>query len=276
MRTSTGAKGVPSAGFSVNSPRNVVRTENAPFTEMITIRRKSTSIWFCPATEKMNPFGLSHYFNAQSTGKKLGFVRKIVHTPLIDLSMEPTELLKSFEKNTQYEIRRAQREGVEFSTDITLQEFIDFYNVFAETKGRRKLTVNLLEAFAEKIQLTRAVAKGTCLAVHFYLCDPEASRARLQYSATHFRKETDKEIIKLTGYANRFLHFSDMCHFKSLGYRTYDLGGYAHQTTNQELAQINRFKDCFQGRLVEEGDYISIPLYLIEKIKTVPHLLKKT
>lgn len=236
---------------------------------MIITRGRSNTISFCSSAEKMNPFGMNHYKNCPITKRKIGFFRQISYTKFIDLTNDTNDILKSFEKNTQYEIRRAQREGVEFSEKITLREFIEFYNVFADTKQRKKLTYDLLEPLIDNIKITAAITGDKCLVVHFYLCDQASSRAQLQYSATHFRKETNNNDIKLIGYANRFLHYSDMCHFKNLGYKTYDLGGYAYQTNNQDLAKINKFKDCFNGNLVEEGNYITIPLFLIRKAKEI-------
>jgi hypothetical protein len=236
---------------------------------MLEVKKKSTTRWFNSSTEGMNPFGLNHYRNCQTTEQKFGFFRKISYTKFIDLTIDTNELLKSFEKNTQYEIRRAQREGVEFSEQITLHEFVEFYNIFAETKQRNKITYSSLEPLIKHLKITKAMAGGDCLVVHLYLCDQTASRAQLRYSATHFRNETNNDTIKLIGFANRFLHYSDMCHFKNLGYKIYDWGGYAYKTENQDLAKINKFKDCFHGNLVEEGNYMSIPLFMIQKAKEI-------
>jgi len=230
-------------------------------------KKQSTTRWFSSSTERMNPFGLNHYRNCQTTQRKLGFLRTISHTKFVDLTVGTNELIKSFEKNTQYEIRRAQREGVEFSEQITLQEFVEFYNIFADIKQLKKLSYHSLEPLIHNFKITKATIEGNSLAVHLYLCDQTASRVQLRHSATHFRKETNHDTIKLIGYANRFLHYADMCHFKNLGYKIYDLGGYAYQTDNQDLMRINKFKDCFHGCLVKEGNYISIPLFIMRKVK---------
>lgn len=236
---------------------------------MIEEKKQFIIRWFNSSTEEMNPFGLNHYMNCQSTQPKIGFLRTISYTKFIDLTIDTNELLKSFAKDTQYKIRRAQREGVEFSDQITLQEFVEFYNIFADTKQRKNLTYNLLEPLVKNLKITKAMAGDKCLVVHLYLCDQTASRAQIRYSATHFRKETNHDTVNLIGYANRFLHYSDMCYFKNIGYKIYDLGGYAYQTDNQELAKINKFKDFFHGTLVKEGNYISIPLLLLQKVKEI-------
>ena len=215
----------------------------------------------------MNPFGLNHYKNCQATQRKIGFFRKISYTKLIDLTLDTNSLLRSFGKNTQYKIRRAQREGVEFSEQISLQEFVEFYNIFADTKQRKKLSYHSLSPLMKYLTITKAMVGDNCLVVHLHLCDQTASRAQLQYVATHFRREANPDTIKLIGYANCFLHYANMCHFKKIGYKIYDLGGYAYQTSNQELVKINEFKDGFHGNLVKEGDYTSIPLFLILKAK---------
>jgi len=236
---------------------------------MLEVKKKSTTRWFNSSTEGMNPFGLTHYRNCQTTEKKFGFFRTISYTKFVDLTIDTNSLLRSFGKNTQYKIRRAQREGVEFSEQISLQEFVEFYNIFADTKQRKKLSYHSLISSMKYLTITKAMAGDNCLVVHLHLCDQTESRAQLQYIATHFRREANRDTIKLIGYANCFLHYANMCHFKKIGYKIYDLGGYAYQTSNQELVKINEFKDGFHGKLVEEGNYISIPLYLIEKAKEI-------
>lgn len=251
-----------------------VKPINPGITEMIVAKGRSKRIWFSSSAKGMNPFSLNHYMNCQNSHRKIGFFRKLSYTKFIDLTIASDVLFKTFEKNTQYEIRRAQREGVTFSEEITLHDFIKFYNIFAETKQRQQLTYKLFEQYLDHIKITSAVAANKTLVLHLYLCDQTESRVQLQYSATHFRKETDKNTIKLSGYANRFLHYSDMCHFKKLGYKIYDLGGYAYQTNNQDLAKINKFKDCFHGSLVQEGNYISLPLFFIQQAKKLLNAIK--
>lgn len=55
-----------------------------------------------------------------------------------------------------------------------------------------------------------------------------------------------------------------MLRFKEAGITTYDMGGYAKDTTDAELAAINSFKAGFGGVVVREDHYISLPMHLLQ------------
>lgn len=71
----------------------------------------------------------------------------------------------------------------------------------------------------------------------------------------------------MVGMANRFLHFENIKYFKENGYEEYDFGGYAYNTQDKHLQNINAFKAAFGGVLSEQSDYYSYPLYISLKIK---------
>ncbi len=73
----------------------------------------------------------------------------------------------------------------------------------------------------------------------------------------------------LVGMANRFLHFKDMTYFKDNNYMVYDFGGYAFETNDEQLKNINDFKDSFGGTLIHESDYMPLILFVIIKIKNI-------
>ena len=94
--------------------------------------------------------------------------------------------------------------------------------------------------------------------MHAYLLDDTLKRVRLLHSASLFRNEKDNQLKAITGRANRLLHFNDMCFFKQHGFQIYDMGGYAHGTSDEALKRINQFKDSFGGILIQESDYLPV------------------
>jgi len=68
----------------------------------------------------------------------------------------------------------------------------------------------------------------------------------------------------MVGMANRFLHFENIKYFKENGYKEYDFGGYAYNTQDKHLQNINAFKAAFGEYYL---NYYSYPLYISLKIK---------
>jgi hypothetical protein len=91
--------------------------------------------------------------------------------------------------------------------------------------------------------------------MHAYLVDPSILRARLLYSASQHLSSNVASERAIIGRMNRYLHFQDMLYFKELNYKVYDMGGYAYETKDEVLQNINKFKDGFGGNLVCEYDY---------------------
>lgn len=164
-------------------------------------------------------------------------------------------------RSTSYQTRRAIREGVTLVPVSNSSDFISFYNLFARTKNRSKLTESELAGWGQDIFGFAAVSEGQPLALHTYLVDAGLGRARLLHSASHFRASDDSSQRNAIARANRFLHYATMLHFKDRGITKYDMGGYAKNSSDPVLQAIARFKDGFGGEVVREDRYVSIPLH---------------
>lgn len=211
----------------------------------------------------------AQYNAAGKTSSILGFKRYPFFTKLIDLTISPEELLMQCRKNTKYEIKRAEKEGVRFEIEHDPNIFMEFYSAFARSKNTAKdiieMGLDYIAHYSGNITITKAVINDEVLVMHSYVFDKDGSRARLLHAASLFRDENDAQRRSLVGRANRFLHFQDMIYFKDHGFKIYDMGGYAHNSDDPELKSINDFKDSFGGKLIEESIYISFPLYLLRK-----------
>lgn len=203
------------------------------------------------------------FFQSSYEKKIIGFKRFKGYTKIIHLSKTIEEIMGGFTKNTQYEIKKAQNENLEFIfnyQDYNL--FSEFYNRFAEKKGGIKSNYNSNFYIRNKnIFILSACKYGQdILVLHSYLIDQNIGRVSLFQSASTFH-DRDKEYRALAGRANRFLHYNDILHFKSLGFTIYDFGGYCLEPTNPVLKNINSFKDSFGGELLQEYNYISYVKY---------------
>jgi hypothetical protein len=213
-------------------------------------------IWFAGRPSTINCL-LKYYKQSNYCGPVTGYQRQSFYTKIINLNTETSVFEAGFDKNTSYEIRRALKDGVETSIENDLACFINFYNLFAGSKELSKLTSTFYR-YKPNVVITKATYNNEDLVMHAYLIDDNLKRVRLLHSASLFRIENDTQSRAITGRANRLLHFKDMCHFKEIGYQTYDLGGYALDTTDEALLKINQFKDSFGGTLVQESDFLPI------------------
>ncbi|MDB5763090.1 MAG: hypothetical protein JWQ21_2085 [Herminiimonas sp.] len=203
------------------------------------------------------------YRQSEATGRRFGFVREIFFTKVIDIDKEESKLFSSLPTSTRRKIKRAYSERISFEEVGDMAAFANFFNAFSRQKNLAfRLTPDFLEKFGKSLLITAAAKDREVLVMHANLRHPDTGRARLLYSASVLRA-ADKTVSKsVIGFANRALHFHDMCILGRQGFRLYDMGGYAVGTNNPELQGVNRFKDQFGGTLIREGNYRSIPLHV--------------
>lgn len=232
---------------------------------MIKIKRKVKGLsysqkWFYDNISFIDSLKIVSYLQTNYRRRKLFFIREKFHTIRIDLTKSIDEIYSDFSKETKYEIRRAERDGVNVIYNYNEKNFLEIYNAFAESKGLNKITIDKLNSFKDHLLISASISNNEISSVHLYLCDGEITR--LLYSA----RNTDCRLKNSEiGIANRYLHYRDMIFFKNLNYKTYDLGGIA-KSDNDNLIGINKFKKSFGGNIVEMYHYYSFPYYFLLKI----------
>src|SRR5204863_238464 len=184
---------------------------------------------------------LVHYVQCSCRQPIAGFWREPFPALVVRLNTEEDGLLAACGRNTRYKVQRAAREGATSGPETDWARFVTFYNAFAEWKGLRALDGTPL-AENDVVTVRKVTQGGVELVMHSYLVDRGIGRARLLHSASLLHSLTDTSARALVGRANRLLHYEDMLHFKRLGLRTYDFGGYAHGAVAGDLATISRFK----------------------------------
>ncbi len=176
------------------------------------------------------------------------------YTLLLDMQQEPEKLLAKMNKETRYEIRRAEDKDrihcrVWTTTDAECRsQFRAFYDKFAAERGLASLNAQKIEKFAGRDELVLSVARsedGDALVWHSYYRGSD--RVRLLHSAS-YSSSSDKRSRSILGRANRYLHWRDITQFRDDGLQTYDFGGWYDGKDPKRLA-INQFKEGFGGRV---------------------------
>jgi lipid II:glycine glycyltransferase (peptidoglycan interpeptide bridge formation enzyme) len=238
---------------------------------MLTIRYLNGII---PVTEKWFPAKISTlnsllpmiYVNSVEKKYFIGFQRNEFLTKVIDLTLSEDALKSELNKDTQYDVRRSIKDGIKIEITDNWDFFKFFYNKFSVQKGLSQLNNNKIESIKRNATILCAKINDDTLVMHMYLTDSKAGYCRLLYSASQFRSNDDSSYRALIGRANRHLHWLSILHFKSAGYKLYDLGGYSRDTSNPTLNGINKFKDSFGGKFIIYSTYSSYTLIAMQNI----------
>jgi hypothetical protein len=183
-----------------------------------------------------------------------------LYTLFLDLNRSPETILQGMEKNTAYEIRRANdKDGVHCETlDIAnpavLDAFWDYFKQFSSIMGyvssgetgRRWLRF-LKEAGYLHLSMVKS-PDDLPLAYHAY-CHV-GNRARLLHACSLHKAADDSATRAFVGRANRCLFWYDILRLKEAGHAIYDFGGWYAKTDNKQMLGVNKFKEGFGGVVV--------------------------
>lgn len=177
------------------------------------------------------------------------------YTLTTDLTLDPEALLGQVQKETRYEIRRAQEkdqallEAWDGKDSAFFDQFVAFYQEFAAQKGLQALDPQHLRlmASAGRLDLSRARIATEAEALVYHAHYRHGGRARLLHSASRFRGSSDSGFRALVGRVNRWLHWQDLTRFKADGTTWYDWGGWYEGQEDQDRLRINQFKESFGG-----------------------------
>lgn len=173
------------------------------------------------------------FFHEVAKGDEKGCIYQPFHTLVSDLTRDEESLYGLIQKNVRYEIRRNQKEEVDFklysSEEILnepelLTEFARMYEAMYREKGIHQ-TLNIMQlkfyARANGLMISTMSLKNQPVVFHSYIVDKE--KVRLLHSVSEFRKEDmDAGFIAR---CNKRLHWEDMCYFRTKNRKEYDWGG---------------------------------------------------
>jgi lipid II:glycine glycyltransferase (peptidoglycan interpeptide bridge formation enzyme) len=191
-------------------------------------------------------------------------VKRSSYTVENDLTPTEAEILASFKKTVQVEIKQAQRMNLQCRFKNDIPAFAAFYNQFAVHRKIDAVTEKRLVEMKDNLRMSFVMQDENILAAHSYICDSECKVVRLMHAASlRLDAGADKQ---LAGRANKLLHYFDMCEFKNEGIRVYDFGGYDKNSTDKGMQGINSFKLSFGGTITECHNYFSYPYVIIKKL----------
>ena len=178
-----------------------------------------------------------------------------VYTLIMDLTQNEQDIWGLINKNTRYEIRRAREkdgirceawDGIEPSF---LSRFRSAYDVLARQKKRLPMlpwdyVQRLVGAKTFDLSCASNDLEGE-LVFHAHVLG--LNSVRQWHSVSLFRDNTGA-VSRMVGRANRLLHWENIIRFKTIGYRTYDFGGWYDGKLDVEKLRINAFKESFGGQ----------------------------
>ena len=170
------------------------------------------------------------------------------HTVMIDLRYSLEDIMKDMRRQTRYEVRRAEKMGIEVTFDTSKHAFSEFYDLQLETARRqgfipssREFIMAQHEAFGGAARIYTASLDGKPLAKGLIIMQsPEA---------IYHEAASTEEGRKYPGaYALQWRVIRDA---KDLGFRRYNLFGIAPPNSpKHRYAGVTTFKTGFGGNQV--------------------------
>ena len=224
-------------------------------------------VWFSRNIKLLDCIKDATYYSYLGKQKFLPFIRKKSHTLINNLTLSDDSILLQAKSNTRNEVRRAIKDGYEYTNNITISEFVTFYNLFALEKGLPNISDKKLQKWGEHIMFSAVKKDNLILTMHAHLIDNEEKIANLLHSAS-CRLEASSD-AKMIGISNRFLHYKDMLELKKQGIMLYDFGGVYIGTTDKARMGIAEFKKSFGGEIKVISTYYSplaIAVFIVDKL----------
>lgn len=221
--------------------------------------------WFQYKYRLKDVLGLNVYWNVKmQDSKSIAAIKFISHTVELELTQDTETIQANFSKQIRQQARIAETEGIKCTFNNDIETFVEFFNDFAKKKNTNLVSLRRMKEFGDEIQLCFATYNGEIVAAHSYLIDKQAGIVRHHHAATkRLEEHADKN---LSGRANKYLSVQNIFYFKQQGYKTFDFGGYAKDTTDESLKGINNYKLLFGGKVVESINYYSYSYWLFKKL----------
>ncbi len=171
------------------------------------------------------------------------------HTVMINLTQPEDKLLANMRRQTRYEVRRAEKLGIEVTKENSEEIFQEFHRVQIETAKRQGFVPPDLdtllaerEAFGDNIWIYRAASEGKAVAYGMVISDGK--------EGDYYEAASTELNRKLPGaYA---LLWQAMRDLKKDGYERFNLWGIAPAgQPNHRYAGVTTFKTGFGGEVVE-------------------------
>lgn len=178
------------------------------------------------------------------------------HTLILDLSKTEEELLKGMHPKTRYNIRLAERKGVEVEImETNHKEYKKaFVDLLKETAKRDKFSLHLTDYYSKLCdsigdiaRLAVAKFQNKILAIHFLILFGDTITYLFGASSSEYRDFMAPHLLQW-----RSIQFA-----KSKGFKQYDFWGISD--TNPAWRGLTRFKRGFGGKEVKYPGTFDVP-----------------
>lgn len=191
------------------------------------------------------------------------------HTLIIDLNQSTEEILNNMHPKGRYNIRLAQKRGIEIKQSNSIEEF---YEILETTGQRDQFNINSKKYYETMLaSLAPANAK---LFMAYYKGEPIAGILNTYFSdtATYYYGASSNKFRNLM--APYLLQFHAIEDAKQNGYKIYDFLGIANPTNKKDPLQgVTYFKQKFGGQPIQFPSGSTIVhqkgLYLLLKLKSL-------
>lgn len=203
-------------------------------------------IWFADEPFDVEKYDHVTFFNCKKDVELDGFSKKEFFTMIIDLNQDLDAIWGKFnKKSARYSINKAIKDGVEVIKNQYYPEFIEMNRSFRIDKKLPPLEMNE-DYFRQYGTLYVAKYNDELISGQFFFDD---DKNRRWYIGASKRLSVEKTLSTVIGNANRLILWEAIKDAKASNKYIFDFGGYAKDTTNPELININSFKASFGGDL---------------------------
>lgn len=198
------------------------------------------------------------------------FIHNTPHSAVTDLTQDMEVLESKISKHVRQEIRKAIKEGYEFSYGYDYEEFVPYYNAFAEKKGIDiRVSEDRLIGFGNPQPIVTKVShNGVVLAMHVRAFDKEQKLVMGLYTASG--RFFDGVNPREASIANKYLQYREFALFKEMGYETLDWSGINIDPSNKAQYSIGEYKLSF-GADVIPSPVLYSPLYKLMLLFRKPY-----
>lgn len=205
---------------------------------------------------KIDPEVLEEDQKALANLISLGFVKALKQiqpraTLVVDLDLDLERILASFEEKTRYNIRLAERKGVEVKEDKSEKGIDIFFKLYQETARRDNFLIHPLIYYQKIREILFSAGLGTNF-IAYYQGKPIAAVIIFNFGikAWYMYGASSSEFRNVM--PNHLLHWEVIKWAKSKGIKFYDLWGIpVNPDAKHPLFGVYRFKKGFRGKLVK-------------------------
>ncbi|MGD0728653.1 MAG: hypothetical protein ABR981_01090 [Candidatus Micrarchaeaceae archaeon] len=229
---------------------------------------KICQIWFAQQPVDTKGFDRTMFYCCKKDGEFAGFKKYTSYANIIDLTQPIEKIRKGFNDTTRNEIRRAEKEGIQFKVNSDYDEFLKLFNQFIKRKKLKlpKMTKENLEM--QKHFLFTAHYKGKLISAHYYLVEDDL--IWLLFSCS---MEPNSEINRqYLSYSSRYLHYKAIEYAKDKNYRQFSFSSIGNGKS-EFGSSIAKFKLGFGGEIIEKKFYIKDYSPILKSVQYVKSLI---